>query len=140
MNSPAGRDLGGATIVLDSDGGSVNDAIALGCRWGQIGLYTTVGSFIAAQGNRISITPHASCDPSACSAAVWQGSVRAGRSTRPGPQIWMGDRTEDATASTYTDVMIVERDLGRLTKYTFDMRGTGDLLSLSPKVPVGKPA
>jgi hypothetical protein len=40
-----------------------------------------------------------------------------------------------ATASTYTDVMIVERDLGRLTKYTFDMGGTGDLLSLSPKVP-----
>lgn len=47
----------------------------------------------------------------------------------------MGDRTEDATASTYTDVMIVERDLGRLTKYTFDMGGTGDLLSPSPKVP-----
>jgi hypothetical protein len=27
-----GRDLGGATIVLDSNGGSVNDAIALGRR------------------------------------------------------------------------------------------------------------
>jgi hypothetical protein len=28
-----GRDLDGATIVLDSSGGSVNDSIALGRRW-----------------------------------------------------------------------------------------------------------
>jgi hypothetical protein len=52
-------------------------------------------------------------------------------------QIWMGDRAEDAKASTYTarDMMIVERDIGRLAKYTFDMGGTGDLLSLSLNVP-----
>jgi hypothetical protein len=31
--------------------------------------------------------------------------------------------------------MIVERDIGRLAKYTFDMGGTGDLLSLSLSVP-----
>jgi hypothetical protein len=31
--------------------------------------------------------------------------------------------------------MIVERDIGRLAKYTFDMGGTGDLLSLSLNVP-----
>ena len=52
-------------------------------------------------------------------------------------QIWMGDRAEDAEASTYTaqDMMIVERDIGRLAKYTFDMGGTGDLLLLSLNVP-----
>ena len=52
-------------------------------------------------------------------------------------QIWMSDRAEDAKASTYTaqDMMIVERDIGRLAKYTFDMGGTGDLLSLSLNVP-----
>lgn len=75
MNSPAGRDLGGATIVLDSDSGSVNDAIALEWRWGQIGLYTTVGSFIAAQGNRISMAPHASCE-SICVFLLLSGKVR----------------------------------------------------------------
>jgi hypothetical protein len=31
--------------------------------------------------------------------------------------------------------MIVERDIGRLAKYTFDMGGAGDLLSLALSVP-----
>ena len=31
--------------------------------------------------------------------------------------------------------MIVQRDIGRLAKYTFDMGGAGDLLSLSLNVP-----
>ena len=45
-------------------------------------------------------------------------------------QIWMGDRADDARAASYTaqDLMIVERDIGRLAKFTFDMGGTGDLL------------
>ena len=52
-------------------------------------------------------------------------------------QIWLGDRANDAKAATYSadDLMIVERDIGRLAKYTFDMGGTGDLLSLSLNVP-----
>ena len=52
-------------------------------------------------------------------------------------QIWMGDRANDAKAAAYSadDLMIVERDIGRLAKYTFDMGGTGDLLSLSLNVP-----
>jgi hypothetical protein len=49
----------------------------------------------------------------------------------------MGDRADDAKAATYSaqDLMIVERDIGRLAKYTFDMGGAGDLLSLSLNVP-----
>jgi hypothetical protein len=52
-------------------------------------------------------------------------------------QIWMGDRADNARAASYTadDLMIVERDVGRLAKYTFDMGGTGDLLALSLNVP-----
>ena len=52
-------------------------------------------------------------------------------------QIWMGDRAEDAKAASYSaqDLMIVERDIGRLAKYTFDMGGAGDLLSLALSVP-----
>jgi hypothetical protein len=44
---------------------------------------------------------------------------------------------DDARAASYTaqDLMIVERDIGRLAKYTFDMGGAGDLLSLSLNVP-----
>jgi len=49
----------------------------------------------------------------------------------------MGDRADDPRAASYTaqDLMIVERDIGRLTKYTFDMGGAGDLLLLSLNVP-----
>jgi hypothetical protein len=45
----------------------------------------------------------------------------------------MGDRADDAKAATYSadDLMIVQRDIGRLAKYTIDMGGAGDLLSLS---------
>ena len=39
-----GRDLAGATVVLDSSGGSVNDSIALGRRFRDLGLRTTVGT------------------------------------------------------------------------------------------------
>jgi hypothetical protein len=52
-------------------------------------------------------------------------------------QIWIGDRAGDVKARSYSadDLMIVERDIGRLAKYTFDMGGAGDLLSLSLNVP-----
>src|SRR4029077_1329968 len=52
-------------------------------------------------------------------------------------QIWLGDRANDAKAATYSadDLMIVERDIGRLAKYTFEMGGTGDLVSLALNVP-----
>jgi hypothetical protein len=48
----------------------------------------------------------------------------------------MGDRADDAKAASYTaqDLMIVERDIGRLAKFTFDMGGAGDLLSLALSV------
>jgi hypothetical protein len=49
----------------------------------------------------------------------------------------MGDRADDAKAASYNaqDLMIVERDIGRLAKFTFDMGGTGDLLQLALSVP-----
>ena len=136
-----GRDLGGATIVLDSNGGSVNDAIALGRRWRAIGLRTTVGSNIethTASGESTSVAPQASCE-SMCVFLLLSGKVRyvPEKAHVRVHQIWMGDRAEDAKASTYTaqDMMIIERDIGRLAKYTFDMGGTGDLLSLALNAP-----
>src|SRR5580765_5296364 len=49
---------GGVTIVLDSSGGSVNDSIALGRRWRNLGALTTVGTSVqtqTAQGSRASV-------------------------------------------------------------------------------------
>lgn len=135
------RDLTGATIVLDSSGGSVNDAIALGRRWRQLGLLTTVGTTIETRTlNSISVTvaPEAYCE-SMCVFLLLSGKTRyvpEGARVRV-HQIWMGDRADDARAASYTaqDLMIVERDIGRLAKYTFDMGGTGDLLALALSVP-----
>jgi len=136
-----GRQLGGATIVLDSSGGSVNDSIALGRRWRNLGALTTVGTSVqtrTAQGDRASVTPEAYCE-SMCVFLLLSGKTRyvpEAAHVRV-HQIWMGDRADDAKAASYTaqDLMIVERDIGRLAKYTFDMGGAGDLLSLSLNVP-----
>ena len=136
-----GRQLGGATIVLDSSGGSVNNSITLGRRWRGLGALTTVGTSIqtrTAQGDRASVASAAYCELM-CVFLLLSGRTRyvpEAAHVRV-HQIWMGDRADDARAASYSaqDLMIVERDIGRLAKYTFDMGGTGDLLSLSLSVP-----
>src|SRR3984893_3962033 len=136
-----GRQLNGTTIVLDSSGGSVNDSIALGRRFRSLGALTTVGVTVrtqTAQGERASIVPQAWCE-SMCVFLLLSGKTRyvpEAAHVRV-HQIWMGDRADDARAASYSaqDLMIVERDIGRLAKYTFEMGGAGDLLSLSLNVP-----
>jgi hypothetical protein len=135
------RQLAGATIVLDSSGGSVNDSIALGRRFRSLGALTTVGATVrmqTLQGERASVSPEAYCE-SMCVFLLLSGKVRYVPPVAHVRvhQIWMGDRADDAKAATYSaqDLMIVERDIGRLAKYTFDMGGTGDLLSLALSVP-----
>ncbi|MCK1744123.1 hypothetical protein IVA80_25630 [Bradyrhizobium sp. 139] len=136
-----GRQLGGATVVLDSSGGSVNDAITLGRRFRNLGLLTTVGISLqnrGGQGVRPAVAPEAYCE-SMCVFLLLAGKTRfvpEAAHVRV-HQIWMGDRADDAKAASYSaqDLMIVERDIGRLAKYTFDMGGTGDLLSLALSVP-----
>ena len=136
-----GRQLGGATIVLDSGGGSVNDSIALGRRWRNLGVLTTVGVSVQTNTTRSAppnVAPVAYCE-SMCVFLLLSGKTRYVPETAHVRvhQIWMGDRANDAKAATYSadDLMIVERDIGRLAKYTFDMGGAGDLLSLSLNVP-----
>jgi len=134
-----GRQLGGATVVLDSSGGSVNDAITLGRRFRNLGLLTTVGvSLRGGQSARPAVAPEAYCE-SMCVFLLLAGKKRyvpEAAHVRV-HQIWMGDRADDAKAASYSaqDLMIVERDIGRLAKYTFDMGGAGDLLSLALSVP-----
>ncbi|GAB1716483.1 MAG: hypothetical protein NTAFB05_15250 [Nitrobacter sp.] len=137
----AGRDVTGVTVVLDSSGGSVNDAIALGRRWRELGLRTTVGTSAVVKttnGDRAAVLPEAYCE-SMCVFMLLSGKARYvpdGAHVRV-HQIWMGDRADDARAASYSadDLMIVERDIGRLAKYTFDMGGTGDLLHLALSIP-----
>jgi hypothetical protein len=136
-----GRQLGGGTIVLDSSGGSVNASIALGRRFRELGALTTVGISVqthTAQSAPANTAPVAYCE-SMCVFLLLSGTTRYVPETAHVRvhQIWLGDRANDAKAATYSadDLMIVERDIGRLAKYTFDMGGAGDLLSLSLNVP-----
>jgi hypothetical protein len=136
-----GHDFRGATLVLDSSGGSVNDSIALGRRFRELGLLTTVGVSVIAHtplGERASVLGDAYCE-SMCVFLLLSGKARyvPDAAHVRVHQIWMGDRADDAKAASYTaqDLMIVERDVGRLAKYTFDMGGSGDLLALSLSVP-----
>ena len=128
--------------MLDSSGGSVNDSIALGRRFRSLGALTTVGTSIRnrhrAGRARPSVAPEAYCE-SMCVFLLLSGKTRyvPDAAHVRVHQIWMGDRADDARAASYTaqDLMIVERDIGRLAKFTFDMGGTGDLLSLALSVP-----
>lgn len=138
----SGRNLKGTTVVLDSSGGSVLDAITLGRRWRDLGLRTTVGIVIERPlaGGAVArdIVPDAYCE-SMCVFLLLSGNARtvpSGAHVRV-HQIWMGDRADDAKASSYSaqDLMIVQRDIGRLAKYTFDMGGSGELLLLALNVP-----
>jgi hypothetical protein len=136
-----GRDIAGTTVVLDSSGGSVNDSITLGRRFRGLGVRTTVGTSIlthSAHGDHGTVSPEAYCE-SMCVFLLLSGKTRyvPQQAHLRVHQIWMGDRADDAKAASYSaqDLMIVERDVGRLAKYTFDMGGSGDLLALSLSVP-----
>lgn len=136
------RDLQGSTVVLDSSGGSVNDAITLGRRWRALGLKTTVGLSIEAPapggGGSARVVPEAYCE-SMCVFLLLSGSTRyvPEQAKVRVHQIWMGDRADNARAASYSaqDMTVVERDIGRLAKYTFEMGATGDLLALALSVP-----
>jgi hypothetical protein len=141
------HDLRGATVVLDSGGGSVLDAIKLGRRWRELRVSTTVGIAVETAASitsapRTSVMPEAYCE-SMCVFLLLAGVNRYVPETAHVRvhQIWMGDRADDAKAAAYTaqDVSIIERDVGRLARYTFEMGGTGELLELALSVPPWKP-
>jgi hypothetical protein len=73
-----GRQLGDASTVLDSSGGSANDSIALGRRRRDPGALTTVGVSLVshtAQGDRASVAPEACCE-SMCVFLMPSGKTR----------------------------------------------------------------
>jgi hypothetical protein len=56
-------------------------------------------------------------------------------------QIWLGDRREDPTAATYSaeDLVLVQRDVGKLAIYTAEMGGSMDMLDLALRIPPWEP-
>ncbi len=142
-----GQNLAGATVVLDSDGGSVIGALALGREIRKLALNTTVGRVVdlpaASNGEpRVAILPRADCE-SMCAFVLLAGVER----TVPAEarvmvhQIWLGDRREDPTAMNYSaeDLVLVQRDVGRLARYTAEMGASIDLLDLALRIPPWEP-
>jgi len=143
-----GHDLSNATMVLDSDGGSVLGAIALGREIRRLALATTVGRTVdlaqPAEHDqaRAVLSPRGDCE-SMC-AFVLLGGVQ--RTVPPEArvmvhQIWLGDRREDPTAANYSaeDLVLVQRDIGRLAQYAADMGASIDLLDLALRIPPWEP-
>jgi hypothetical protein len=146
-NFARNRELHGATIVLDSKGGSVLGAIALGRAIRTLGLAATVGR-VREQVNRdggvrrSTVWPRAECQ-SMCPFVLLGGLKR---SIPPEArvlvhQIWLGDRRDDAAAASYSaeDLVLVQRDIGRLVQYTLDMGGGAELLEVALRIPPWEP-
>jgi len=141
------HDLTGATMAIDSDGGSVLGAIALGREVRRLKLATTVGRVVDLPTEELDepravLSPRADCE-SMC-AFVLLGGVR--RSVPSDArvmvhQIWLGDRREDPTAANYSaeDLVLVQRDIGRLAQYTAEMGASIDLLDVALRIPPWEP-
>jgi hypothetical protein len=143
-----GRDLSSATLAIDSDGGSVLGAIALGREIRKLKLTTTVGRLIdlpaegQQDGARAVLSPNADCE-SMCAFVLLGGMRRLVPSDARVMvhQIWLGDRREDPTAANYSaeDLVLIQRDIGRLAQYTAEMGATADLLDLALRIPPWEP-
>jgi hypothetical protein len=137
----------GLTIALDSDGGSVLGALALGRAIRKLNMTTTVGRTIdlnAADGGkkRARLQAKSYCE-SMCAFVLLAGVERRvpAEARVMVHQIWLGDRRDDPTAANYSaeDLVVVQRDIGRLARYTMEMGGGVDLLEIALKIPPWEP-
>ena len=116
------HDLTRGTVVLNSEGGSVDGAIALGRAIRQFGLDTTVGRVIDLKEERqntarAEISSDAECN-SMCAFVLIAGLHR---SVLPQARvmvhgIWLGDRRKDALSASYSadDLALVQATSGSL--------------------------
>jgi hypothetical protein len=140
------HDVRGATIAFDSDGGSVLGALALGREVRRLDMTATVGRTIdvasPASDRRAKIDPKVDCE-SMCVFLVLAGSKRyvPPEARLRVHQIWLGDRRGDATSASYSarDLMVVQRDIGRIVQYTSEMGGSADLIEMALRIPPWEP-
>jgi hypothetical protein len=140
------KDLHAATLVLDSEGGSVVDTIKLGRALRALDIATTVGTTVIGAGadgsNTVKLSPAAACE-SMC-AFVLLGGAR--RYVPPEArifvhQIWLAKKRERPETASYTagEIVLVERDIGSLARYTVEMGGGIELLEAALRVPPWQP-
>lgn len=142
-----GRALTGGLVVLDSDGGSVHGALALGRVIRRLGFDTTVGRLADLAGKapgtpRARLMPRADCE-SMCAFVLLAGVHRfvPPQARVMVHQIWLGDRRDDPTAANYSaeDLVLVQRDIGRIAQYTIEMGASIEMLDLALRIPPWEP-
>jgi hypothetical protein len=141
----AERDVHGVVMVLDSEGGSVVDTQQLGRALRRLDITTTVGKTSTAgtgARSRASISPSASCE-SMCAFVLLGGSHRyvPPEARVLVHQIWLAKKRERAEAASYgaDELVLVERDIGSLARYTIEMGGDIELLEVALRVPPWEP-
>ena len=138
----ARHDLRGATLVLDFEGGSVVGAIELGRAVRKLEMNTTVGKAIVTRQGDGTTAPKFTAKASCQSMCVFL--MLAGRQRYVSPdarllvhQIWLTDKTKASKTHTYTadELALVERDIGKLVRYTIEMGGDAELIEAALQVP-----
>jgi hypothetical protein len=139
------RDLRRAMFVLDSEGGSVLGAIALGRMIRALEMTTTVGRskvYGTTAAARSSLSPNAECQ-SMCVFVLLGGARRyvPPQAKVLVHQIWLDKKRTQALEVSYTaeELSVVQRDIGSLAAYTVEMGGRIALLEMALKVPPWEP-
>ena len=136
----------GATLVLDSPGGSVLAALALGRAIRRLDMTTTVGKTIVLPFNdneaRAKLSPDATCE-SMCAFLLLGGTHRY---VPPEARvlvhmIWLGDKSTRAKEASYSaeELGLVQRDIGSVARYTAEMGGALELLETALRIPPWEP-
>jgi hypothetical protein len=140
-------DLRGATLVLDSEGGSVLATLEIGHLIRRLGMTTSIGktkilpSFDETT-PRATLSPKARCE-SMCAFLLLAGTRRyvPPEARVLVHQIWLGSKSKHALEASYTaeEFRIVQRDIGRLARYTIEMGGDIQLIETALRVPPWEP-
>ncbi len=140
------NDVRGATLVLDSEGGSVLAALALGRAIRGYGMTTTVGktNVLPANGSapRATLSPTANCE-SMCAFILLGGTRRyvPPQARVMVHQIWLGSKSRRSLEFSYSaeELGLVQRDIGSLARYTVEMGGGIELIETALRVPPWEP-
>src|SRR5262245_16659190 len=136
----------GDTIALDSEGGSVVAALALGRAIRRFDMTTTVGKTTVlgsdAGDARARLSPNASCE-SMCAFVLLGGARRyvAPEARVLVHMIWLANKSERAQGASYTadELGLVQRDIGTIASYTVEMVGSIELLEAALRIPPWEP-
>jgi hypothetical protein len=134
------RDVRGATVVLESEGGSLSGSMGLGRLFRRFAITTTVGhtTKLTDGSERATLSPAALC-ASACAFALIGGTRRnvPAEARVLVHQIWPFLKREDAVGATYNaqDLVVIQRELGMLAKYIVDMGAEIELFEIAERIP-----